>query len=58
MSAHRTIRRRGNAIGRIKDWFCEDDHDALDVVLAYYSIDTLEVIAVRIDPANRGDLHE
>lgn len=48
MSKHRTDRRRDNAIQRINSFFpigCPE----LALVLSYISIDTLEVIAVRLE---------
>ncbi len=48
MSKHRTERRRDNAVARINMFFgcgnCE-----LDIILSHISIDTLEVISVRLE---------
>ncbi len=50
MSKHRTERRRDNAVQRIIDAVDGvDPHDSIYFIAKYISIDTLEVIAVKLE---------
>lgn len=49
MTEHRTVRRRENAYNRIRGRFPAWSGESLRVVTSYLCVDTLEVIAARLE---------